>query len=317
MHNGMLQRCRFQSGPLWSWHSGKVESGIRFTPSRYDLRPGDHHRRDTREMKKGIHPDYVATTVVCGCGKHVRGHGAPPRAAGSPSKSARRPPVLHGQAEDPRHRRLRRALREALRQAEQKRSPAGSATAPAREVPGRCPCFVQNLCANRFPFVSIDPSEATVSSTSLSAIDDVVANIRGPSSNRRSGTAQRSAAARRVGKRSAELVPGDGHLASWTVARDDLEAARTGRRRCLVRRMRRSPRWRRRSPNSTRRSPICSPRVTRHDGDDVVREIKSAWEGGVALFRLPPTWPGCTLRLRTPCVLKAQILGVTESDLGC
>ena len=67
-------------------------------------------------MKQGIHPDYHAVQVTCSCGNtfvtrstyngdHMSMYGV-----------LQLPPVLHRQAEDPRHRWPRGSLREALRQ---------------------------------------------------------------------------------------------------------------------------------------------------------------------------------------------------------
>ena len=69
-------------------------------------------------MKSGIHPDYVETTVHCGCGNTFT-----TRSTKKGGQIARRgllsvPSLLHRQAEDSRQRRPCRPLREALRQAQ-------------------------------------------------------------------------------------------------------------------------------------------------------------------------------------------------------
>ena len=67
-------------------------------------------------MKKDTHPEYVETAVTCTCGASFT-----TRSTADLRQDPRRrllavPPVLHRQAEDPRHRRPRRPLRGPLRQ---------------------------------------------------------------------------------------------------------------------------------------------------------------------------------------------------------
>ena len=66
-------------------------------------------------MKQGIHPDYHAVQVTCSCGNTFV-----TRSTYSGDHMTvdvlQLPPVLHRQAEDPRHRWSRGTLREALRQ---------------------------------------------------------------------------------------------------------------------------------------------------------------------------------------------------------
>ena len=67
-------------------------------------------------MKTDIHPDYVETTATCTCGATFT-----TRSTAKTGVHPRRgllavPPLLHRQAEDPRHRRPRGPVREALRQ---------------------------------------------------------------------------------------------------------------------------------------------------------------------------------------------------------
>ena len=79
-------------------------------------RPGDRPRQEYT-MKPGIHPDYVVTEVTCTCGEHLHHpeHGEERR---HPRRRLLQlPPVLHRQAEDPRHRRPRRPVRAPVRQA--------------------------------------------------------------------------------------------------------------------------------------------------------------------------------------------------------
>ena len=67
-------------------------------------------------MKPEIHPEYVVTTVTCACGNDLRhAVSTEPPASSAPSLLAV-PPVLHRQAEDPRHRWPRGAVRGAFRQ---------------------------------------------------------------------------------------------------------------------------------------------------------------------------------------------------------
>jgi EAL domain-containing protein (putative c-di-GMP-specific phosphodiesterase class I) len=74
-------------------------------------------------MKADIHPTYVDTTVTCTCGNTFTTRSTETSGSITPT-SARLPPVLHGQAEDPRHRWPRGPVRAALRQALQVADPA-------------------------------------------------------------------------------------------------------------------------------------------------------------------------------------------------
>ena len=71
-------------------------------------------REDT--MKKDIHPDYVETQVTCTCGAQFTTRSTATTGVDPRRRVLAVPPVLHRQAEDPRHRRPRRPLRGPLRQ---------------------------------------------------------------------------------------------------------------------------------------------------------------------------------------------------------
>ncbi len=93
-------------------------------------------REDT--MKKDIHPEYVETQVTCTCGSTFT-----TRSTATVRHHPRRrllavPPVLHRQAEDPRHRRPRRPLRGPLRQ-EGCRQEVQTPEQPARPSAGPAP----------------------------------------------------------------------------------------------------------------------------------------------------------------------------------
>ena len=91
-------------------------AGLRFTCATRRARPGDEPQRRI-PVKKDIHPEYVATTVDVHLRQHVQDHAPPQTSGADPRRRVQRlPPVLHGQAEDPRHRWPRGPLRGALRQ---------------------------------------------------------------------------------------------------------------------------------------------------------------------------------------------------------
>ena len=212
-------------------------------------------------MKSGIHPDYVETTVLCGCGAHVHD------AQHQEERTHRRrgllavPPLLHRQAEDPRQRRPRGPLREALRQAQGSRRREGCTTTSYSD---RRP-----LCrATRRPGVgSCSAASATGRSTmtdTAPAIDAHAGRARRPRT-----PALRSRAARRCrcgpqGRPAVRAARAD---------RLDLPQAgsgprrprgrpRAGRRRRLLRRRGR-PSSTAPSKNSTPSSPTCWRRATR------------------------------------------------------
>ena len=85
-------------------------------------------------MKKDLHPDYVETTVTCTCGAHVH-HAQHREERHHPRRRVLAvPPVLHGQAEDPRHRWPRGPLRGPLRQEGRQ---VATPDAPVRPLVGR------------------------------------------------------------------------------------------------------------------------------------------------------------------------------------
>ena len=66
-------------------------------------------------MKKNVHPDYTETQVTCTCGNTFTTRSTVGQRLHPLGRLLAVPPVLHRQAEDPRHRRSRRPVREALR----------------------------------------------------------------------------------------------------------------------------------------------------------------------------------------------------------
>ena len=67
-------------------------------------------------LKRDIHPEYVETQVSCTCGASFTTRSTIDRRHHPRRRLLRVPPVLHGQAEDPRHRRPCGPLRGPLRQ---------------------------------------------------------------------------------------------------------------------------------------------------------------------------------------------------------
>ena len=80
-------------------------------------------------MKKDIHPEYVDTQVTCTCGNTFTTRSTADQRLHPRRRVLAVPPVLHRQAEDPRHRRPRRPLRGPLRQ--EGRRPRSSSTSGA------------------------------------------------------------------------------------------------------------------------------------------------------------------------------------------
>ena len=110
-----------------------VGSGSR-RPRPRGQRPGAP-RKDTEDtMKKDIHPEYVETQVTCTCGNTFTTRSTATSGIIHADVCSQLPPVLHRQAEDPRHRRPRRPLRGALRQGGRRRRtpprPSSYARAP-------------------------------------------------------------------------------------------------------------------------------------------------------------------------------------------
>ena len=106
--------------PTWFWEMRAVLADWSAGPGSRDAHPRERPGALPNlgaPLKREIHPEYVETQVTCTCGatfttRSTATSGHDPRRG-----LLRVPPVLHGQAEDPRHRRPRRPLREALRQA--------------------------------------------------------------------------------------------------------------------------------------------------------------------------------------------------------
>ena len=154
-----------------------------------------------------------------------------------------------------------------------------------------------------------------MSSTSPSAIDDVVAEHQGLELQLADPALHNDpAAARRVGKRFAELAPVMATYRKLTVARDDLEAARelaaddasfAEEIPALEEAV---------AELDATLTDLLAPRDP-HDGDDVVMEIKSG-AGGEESALFASDLARMYLKYCERHGWKAQILGVTESDLG-
>ncbi|MFZ2239951.1 MAG: PCRF domain-containing protein, partial [Gordonia amarae] len=154
-----------------------------------------------------------------------------------------------------------------------------------------------------------------MSSTSPSAIDDVVAEHEGLERQLADPALHNDpAAARRVGKRFAELAPVMATYRKLQAARDDLEAARElaaddaafaeeipGLEETVA-------------ELDATLTDLLAPRDP-HDGDDVVMEIKSG-AGGEESALFASDLARMYLKYCEKRGWKAQVLGVTESDLG-
>ncbi len=148
-----------------------------------------------------------------------------------------------------------------------------------------------------------------------SVIDDVLAEYAGLETQLSDPTLHDDpSAARRVGKRFAELAPVMSTYTKLAAARDDLEAARElagddvsfaaeipGLERTV-------------STLDATLTDLLAPRDP-HDADDVVLEIKSG-EGGEESALFASDLARMYLKYCERHGWKAQILGVTESDLG-
>ena len=154
-----------------------------------------------------------------------------------------------------------------------------------------------------------------MSSTSPSAIDDVVAEHEGLERQLADPALHNDpAAARRVGKRFAELAPVMATYRKLQAARDDLEAARELAAD--------DPAFAEEIPGleetvaelDATLTDLLAPRDP-HDGDDVVMEIKSG-AGGEESALFASDLARMYLKYCEKHGWKAQILGVTESDLG-
>ncbi|GAB06201.1 peptide chain release factor 1 [Gordonia amarae] len=154
-----------------------------------------------------------------------------------------------------------------------------------------------------------------MSSTSPSAIDDVVAEHEGLERQLADPALHNDpAAARRVGKRFAELAPVMATYRKLQAARDDLEAARElaaddaafaeeipGLETTVA-------------ELDATLTDLLAPRDP-HDADDVVMEIKSG-AGGEESALFASDLARMYLKYCEKRGWKAQVLGVTESDLG-
>ena len=109
-------------------------------------------------MKKDIHPDYVETTVTCTCGNTFTTRSTAKTGVDPRRRLLAVPPVLHGQAEDPRHRRPRRPVRGALRQ--EGRRQVAFPTAPVRPLAGGP---ARRVCARRRRPMPARPTETPCS----------------------------------------------------------------------------------------------------------------------------------------------------------
>ena len=122
---------------VWHTELGTL-TRFRFTPA-HSAAATRRPRDEETHMKPDIHPDYVETTVTCTCGNTFT-----TRSTAQERRDPRRrllalPPVLHRQAEDPRHRWPRRPVRAAVRQEDR------------RQVASRRRCAVTARAAARSP----------------------------------------------------------------------------------------------------------------------------------------------------------------------
>ena len=127
------------------------------------------------------------------------------------------PPVLHGQAEDPRHRRPRRPLRGPLRQEGRRSSFPVRAGPPLTGGPAR------RVSTARSHHRTTRPSETTVLDSAQALVDEHAALERQMGDPAVASDPERS---RELGKRYAALGPTVAAHHAWVSARDDLGAAR-------------------------------------------------------------------------------------------
>src|ERR687886_356802 len=133
----------------------------------------------------------------------------------------RLPPLLHGQAADPGHRRPRGPLREAVRQAQRQRRPVAHPTAPVPPRVGRAPSSCPAPCTppERTPMSSADAAPDRLSGllAEHAALETELADPAAQADTSR---------ARRLGRRYAQLAPLVETKRALDAVRDDLAAAR-------------------------------------------------------------------------------------------
>src|ERR687885_268812 len=133
----------------------------------------------------------------------------------------RLPPLLHGQAADPGHRRPRGPLREAVRQAQRQRRPVAHPTAPVPPRVGRAPSSCPAPCTTpeRTPMSSADAAPDRLSGllAEHAALETELADPAVHADTSR---------ARRLGRRYAQLAPLVETKRALDAVRDDLAAAR-------------------------------------------------------------------------------------------
>src|SRR6476661_361954 len=204
------------------------------------------------------------------------------------------PPLLHRQAEDPRCRRSRRALRGAVRQADRSQEVA-TQTAPTAAVgavlvSGGGPVAAPTVDALLMEYAELERALAD------------------PSVHADAGQA------RKLGRRYAELGQVVGAARELESVRSDLAAARelavedAGFAEEADELAARIPEL------ETRLAQLLVPRDP-HDGDDVVMEIKSG-EGGEESALFAGDLARMYLRYAERRGWKAEVLGGTDSDLG-
>ena len=265
-------------------------------------------------MKSGIHPAYVETTVVCGCGNtlhHPQHQGERPhRGRGLLAV----PPVLHRQAEDPRQRRPRRPLREALRQAHQatpRRLPTSSCLTDARSV------AIQRQAGRRFAFrARVDREEdddgherhgdrrRCSPSTPTSRRQLVRSRRCTPTPAPPAGSAAGSRSWRRSSRPTASSKP---PAATWRPPANWPPRTRRSPPRCPSSK----PRV---AELDTQLTDLLAPRDP-HDADDIVLEVKSG-EGGEESALFAADLARMYIRYAERHGWTVTVLDETTSDLG-
>src|ERR671916_668818 len=193
-------------------------------PPAFDHLNGTDHRKRRHEARHPPRLPHHHGDLWLREHLHHPQHGA--RRSADRRDLLRLPPLLHGQAADPGHRRPRGPLREAVRQAQRQRRPVVPPTAPVPPRVGRAP----SSCPAPVP-----PSRGPLMSSSTDAGS-------GGASDRLSGLLAEHAAretelaapavhadasrARRLGRRYAQLAPLVETKRALDAVRDDLAAAR-------------------------------------------------------------------------------------------
>ena len=265
-------------------------------------------------MKKDIHPEYVETTVTCTCGNTFT-----TRSTAELRQDPRRgllavPPVLHGQAEDPRHRWPRGPLRGPLRQegrsAEQRPLAPPTPPIPQPRVGRRCvprsPAHVRRPRRAHGARASEPPVGSGRCSQEYADLERRAGRPRRP---RRPGPARdpEQAVCRARPDRRGSPRAGRGRA---TTSRRHASWHR-GRRRSPPR----CPRSRRPSTPPRRRCVGCSVPRDPDDDRDVILEVK-AGEGGEESALFAGDLLRMYLRYAERRGWKTEVIDATESDLG-